>query len=127
LGIFEHYTLIHEFYNVGKALGIKEVIERKDMAVEKLGSMCMRYAVKMFYNNLHDVANKYLLLAPIYKPGIVKEEIYRELQDCLVLKGDKLLERLRKIETAYTVNRSVSYDPPEGSEEIVLKGIDYDY
>lgn len=118
LGIFEHFTLIHEFYNVGKAFNVQEVIERKDIAVEKLGSMCMRYATKMFYNNLHDIANKYLLLAPIYKPDIVSEEIYRELNDCLILKNDKLIERLGMIEKTYTVNRTASYDPPEGSLEI---------
>ena len=118
LGIFEHYTLIHEFCNIGEAFNIKEVVERKGKAIEKLGSMCMRYAVKMLHNNLHDIARKYLSFAPICKPGIVKEEIYRELQDCLGLKGEKLVERLHRIESVYTVNRTVSYDPPEGSLEI---------
>ena len=121
LGIFEHYTIIHEFYNMGKALNIKEVMERKDKAIEKLGSMCMRYALKMFYNNLHAIAKKYLCLAPIYKPDIVKEEIYNELNECLNFKGEKLFERLKKIEKTYIVNRVVSYDPPEGSKIIKLK------
>ena len=118
LGIFEHYTLIHEFYNIGKVFNVKEVVERKGKAIEKLGSMCMRYAVKMFHNNLHDIARKYLSFAPVCKPDIVKEEIYKELQDCLGLEGEKLVERLHRIESVYTVNRTVSYDPPEGSLEI---------
>jgi len=123
LGPFEHYILINEFYSLGKIFNIKEVIERKDKAIEKLGSMCMRYAVKMLYNNLPDIAAKYLHLAPVHKPDIIKEELYAELRNCLALEGEKLTERLTVIENTYTVHRTVSYDPPEGSEEIqVLYG-----
>jgi len=125
LGIMEHFSLINEFYNAAKALKIDEVLERREIAIEKLGSMCMRYAVKMLYNNLHDVANKYLLLAPVYKLGIEKEDIYKEIKDCLTMKGDKLNDRLQAIENTYNVNRTVSYDPPEEHKEFELEGIKY--
>ena len=118
MGINEHYSLVHEFYNIGVNLKIPEIVERREMAVEKLGSMCMRYTIKMLYISLHEIAQKYLTLALVYKPDIVNEDIYKELQFCLCLKGKKLFARLRKIEDV--VSRTISYDPPEGSTEIIF-------
>ena len=123
LGTFEHYMLINDFVVLGEIFKIKEVVNRKDAAIEKLGSMCMRYAIKMFHNNLHDIAAKYLHLAPIYKPDITKEKIYRELQNCLNLQGQELVEQIKKIESTYATHRTISYDPPKGSQEIQLKKI----
>lgn len=120
LETFEHYLLINEFYSLGKTFEINEVVNRYDKAIEKLGSMCMRYAIKMFHNNLSDIADKYLHLAPVYHPNITKEKIYMELQGCCNLKGEELTEQLKKIENTYTVYRTVAYDPPQGSKEIQL-------
>lgn len=114
LGIFEHYQLINSFVDISKAFGMTKPAARYDKAVEKLGSMCLRYALKMYKCRLNDVAHRYLLLAPVFKRNIVEDEKYKELLSFLTLTDDELKKAVLSFEEKYNLNRTVSYDPPEG-------------
>ena len=114
LGIFEHYQLINAFVDISKNFGMTKPIMRYNEAIEKLGSMCLRYALKMFQNKLNDTAYRYLLLAPVFQRGIVENHAYMELMKCVVLEGDELNKMLKKIESENSLIRTKSYDPPEG-------------
>lgn len=86
---------------------------RYQEAVEKLGLMCLRYAFKMFQNDLNKTAHRYLLLAPVLKEDIGKDKIYRCLLECVDLKGDELKKRLQEIQGKTSFGRVQSYDPPD--------------
>lgn len=114
LGITEHYQLINSFVDISKAFGMTKPVARYNEAVEKLGSMCLRYALKMFQNNLNDAAHRYLLLAPVYKRDIVSDATYIKLMNCINLNGADLDKALNDILSENPLSRTKSYDPPEG-------------
>lgn len=114
MGITEHYQLINSFVDISKSFGMTKPAARYEEAVEKLGSMCLRYALKMLQNNLNDVAHRYLLLAPVHKRDIVNDETYQKLLSCVPLSGRALQERLGEIVSENPLSRTKSYAPPEG-------------
>lgn len=114
LGIFEHYQLINSFVDISQNFGMKKPAARRSEAIEKLGSMCLRYAFKMFQNNLNDVAIRYLMLAPVFKKDIVDDSTYQKLMKCGDINGRKLSEMLERILKENPLIRTKSYNPPEG-------------
>lgn len=113
LGIFEHYQLIHAFCDISTQFGMKKPASRYQEAVEKLGSMCLRYALKMYKGGEKEAAHRYLLLAPVFKRDIVDDERYDILMSFMKYDGMKLEEEIKKFEEKFNLNRIVSYDPPE--------------
>lgn len=118
LGIFEHYQLINSFVEIAKAYGMKKPIIKYNDAVKKLGSMCLRYALKMIKNGLNDVAKRYLILAPTFDFNIVNDKKYIELLECMKNRGDKLYESISDYEKRHKLKRMVSYNPPENFVQI---------
>lgn len=114
LGIFEHYQLINMFKGLSENYGMHKPLLRYNEAVEKLGSMCLRYALKMLKNNKNNIANKYLMLAPIFKQDIVNDENYNKLKSYINLNDEELKNAIFQFEAENNLNRVVSYDPPEG-------------
>ena len=113
-GSFEHFMLINTFATIAEAFRLKKPVERYDAAVKKLGSMCFRYALKMYQNQKKDIARKYLRLSLVYDEELEKTEQYKllaELQNCT---GEEFAEKLKKYEQTFAAQRTVSYDPPEG-------------
>lgn len=119
-GVYEHYQLLNSFVGISKTFGMTKPASRYEEAVEKLGSMCLRYAYKMFRNNLNEIADKYLLLAPIFKTDIIHDNKYIELKKCVDLKGDELSVCLDKLFGDELIVRTKSYDPPEGFKILEL-------
>ncbi|SHJ39611.1 Glycosyl transferase family 2 [Clostridium cavendishii DSM 21758] len=117
LGIFEHYQLINCFKNTAESFNLKKPLERYEEAVKKLGSMCLRYTVKMLKANKIDSAKKYLYIAPVFDESIINNKIYIDLKECLELDMKELKNKLEKIST---LTRKISYEPPEGSEIIEM-------
>lgn len=115
LGIFEHYQMLNVFVSVAERHAMAKPQRRYKEAVEKLGSMCLRYALKMLKNEKQDAARRYLLLAPVLKRDIVEDARYTFLMECVRLKGADLADRLLEFERQHQLNRTVSYAPPEGS------------
>lgn len=113
LGITEHYQLIHCFYDLADSFHMKKPLERYEEAVKKLGSMCLRYALKMYKCKLNEIAHRYLLLAPVYNVSILKNEQYLELVKMEGLEGDALENAIAGFEKKNCLERLQSYDPPE--------------
>jgi glycosyltransferase involved in cell wall biosynthesis len=113
-GIFEHYQLINSFRTISLDFGMKKPAARYEEAVEKLGSMCLRYALKMLQNNLNHVALRYLQLAPVLKRDIIEDATYKKLLKCLNMSGRELDMGLREILDESPLSRTQSYNPPEG-------------
>lgn len=114
LGVMEHYQLLNEFKNMALEFNVKKPVERYDVAVQKLGDMCLRYAYKMLQCNDNIAAEKYLKLAPIFKPDISGSGLYQELFEITQLTGKDLSERIHQFGQEHHLKRTVSYDPPEG-------------
>jgi glycosyltransferase involved in cell wall biosynthesis len=115
LGIFEHYQLINCFKSNAKSFGLEKPVKRYGEAVRKLGSMCLRYTVKMLKANKIDSAKRYINLAPVFDESIVNDKVYIDLKECLELDVEKMKNKLENMET---LTRKVSYEPPDGSEII---------
>lgn len=113
LGITEHYQLIHAFYDLADSFNMKKPQARYEEAVNKLGFMCLRYALKMYKCELNDVAYRYLLLAPVYNSTITKNEQYSKLIEMKELKHIDLANAIEQFEKKYCLERAQSYDPPE--------------
>ncbi len=121
LGIFEHYQLINAFCETAKSLNIESCYRRYDEAVSKLGDMCLRYALKMLKNELHECAERYLRLAIVFKPGIVEDEKYIQL--CKVSSsGDEKEKMIADYDKKYCLERTQSYNPPNGYVKIDKNG-----
>lgn len=114
MGIFEHFQLINAFNSIAKSVGYQKPQLRYKEAVRKLGDMCLRYTMKMLQNNRSDVAKQYMNLAPVFKPDIVEEKQYQEFLSCLNLTGVELEKRCAYLQGTYSLERKVSYNPPEG-------------
>lgn len=115
LGSFEHYQLINSFVEISKSFGMTKPAERYEGAVHKLGDMCLRYALKMYKCNYTEIAYKYLLLAPVYKPAILQDERYKQLLDMQHIDDiTKLRDKISGYEKEFCLERTRSYDPPEG-------------
>lgn len=122
LGSFEHYQLINAFYDVANGFGMKKPQARYEEAVHKLGTMCLRYALKMYKNRRNDVAYRYLLLAPVYYQEILNDVKYQELLAMKDLTGTELERAIAAFEEKNELERKVSYDPPAGFKRIDKKG-----
>lgn len=120
LGITEHYQLLDAFLNVAQSMGIRKPAERYKEAVEHLGDMCLRYALKMIKDQQYIPAKKYLELAPILKEGIADTGKYSRLTAMLEYRDAALLDAVESYEKEYDLNRKVSYDPPAESYPLEL-------
>lgn len=123
LGTTEHYQLIHAFYDLAKSFDMKKTMEKYDAAINKLGDMCLRYALKMLKNKRNDIAYRYLLLAPVYKQDILEDAIYKQLMAMKDLQGELLEKAIFEIERNVCLERKTSYAPPEGYQPIDKHGM----
>lgn len=115
MGVFEHYQLINAFVDVAKACRLQKPVLRYQEAVCHLGDMCLRYAVRMLKDDQLEAARRYLLLAPVMKADIVTDEKYMELTEIVNLPDTgKIKNAVVAFNAKYNLNRTKSYDPPEG-------------
>lgn len=115
VGSFEHYLLINTFADISKTLDMKLPLLRYQEAILKLGSMCLRYAVKMLLVDNIDVAKRYLQLALVYDPEINKTYEYKKIYDFTTgsyINKEKIMKEFD------ILKRTRSYNPPEGFIEI---------
>ncbi|MCI8645992.1 MAG: glycosyltransferase family 2 protein [Firmicutes bacterium] len=122
LGSMEHYQLLNAFCDLAESFGLKKPQARYAEAVQKLGAMCLRYALKMYKNGRGDVAYRYLLLAPVYDPELLKEEPYKLLLEMKALCGAALEQAIFAFEDQFVMERNNSYDPPDGYVRIGTDG-----
>lgn len=112
--IFEHYNLINTFKMMAENYKMQKPLLRYNEAVEKLGNMCIRYALKMFSVSKKDIACKYIMLAPIFKKDIVNDKNYKKLKTFVYLDDTEIENQISKFNDENNLNRVVSYEPPEG-------------
>lgn len=117
LGIFEHFLLVNAFNSTAKSVGFAKPQERYKEAIEKLGSMCLRYALKMIENNEIDCARRYMNLSVVLKDDIREDERYDKLM-LIIDDKDNREQLLKAFKEQYQLNRVVSYEPPAGYIEI---------
>lgn len=116
LGIFEHFVIINAFDATARSLGMHKPQKRYSDAIKKLGSMCLRYTLKMLENNELEIARRYLHLCLVFDEKLQEDERYQRLWEIVnALERKKLLE---KYKADFVLERTVSYDPPEGYQEI---------
>lgn len=113
LGIFEHYKLINDFYELSLVFDQKEATLRYREAVEKLSSMSIRYATRCLKHGERTLAVKYLKLAPVFNTDIVNDENYILLEDLAKASDREISDYFEN--NVINTTRKVSYDPPEGS------------
>ncbi len=114
LGSFEHYILINSFIDISKVFGMKKPQKRYKEAIQKLGSMCLRYALKMYKFDKKEIAKQYLSLALVYDESLKDTKQYEQLVALQKLKGMRFTKALQKFEEKNCLTRTVSYDPPTG-------------
>ena len=123
LGIFEHFVIINAFNATAKSVGYAKAQARYNEAVEKLGDMCLRYALKMIKNNEFQSAKKYMHLAVVFKESIENDKRYEMLWELIELNGSEMFkDKLVNFERENVLIRTVSYNPPEGFVEIDSEG-----
>ena len=116
LGIFEHFVIINAFNSTAKSVGFEKPQRRYEDAIRKLGSMCLRYALKMIDNNEIVIARKYLRLCLVFDEQLLNDERYIMLWKIVEEKNRTVL--LEQYKKKYILERTISYDPPEGYIEI---------
>lgn len=120
LGIFEHFIIINAFNSTAVSIGYEKPQKRYNDAINKLGDMCLRYALKMLQNREQKCAKKYLYLSVVFKEEIQYDNRYKELWE-IVNTEDGFEEKLKSFEEKNILIRTISYDPPEGY--VKLSGI----
>lgn len=122
LGSMEHYQLLNAFCQLADSFGLKKPQARYEEAVEKLGAMCLRYALKMYRNQKNDVAYRYLLLAQVYNPQLLKDERHKRLSEMKDVYGNELEEAICTFERRFVMERNRSYEPPTGFTKLGIDG-----
>lgn len=121
LGITEHYQLINSFVDIANAFGMKKPQARYNEAINHLGDMCLRYALRMLADHQVEPARKYMMLAPIMNENIMKNPQYHEMMKLTFeTTEDELDQRVIEYKTEHSFNRKTSYDPPEGSIDLKI-------
>jgi hypothetical protein len=118
LQIFGQFMMLHNFDELASQLDMQGIRDRMPQAIEKLGSLCLRYAGIMLKDGEEATALKYLHMAPALQPGIEQDELYLTLWDCLKASGSARKVALEAFEARNKggfLRRNVSYDPPSGS------------
>lgn len=111
--VMEHYQIIHKIAKVTTQYGYKKPAKVLPEAINKLGSMCLRYALKMIKTKKFDTAIRYLNLAKVFDTNIESSELFQCLFRVLKNGGDITNEELLKNNSILI--RSTSYAPPTGS------------
>lgn len=115
MGIIEHFKLLNEFRDISEIAGLKKPQTRYEEAIEKLGTMCLRYAIKMLMNNKDEVARRYVKLSEFLSQGIENNNLYQELQSIL-----NKNQPLKSYEHNSIFKRLTSYNPPEKIIKVIL-------
>lgn len=111
----EHILMLHAFNEIAISLDRPSVSHRLQPALEKLGTMCLRYCTQLLHEGDPYTAKRYLDLAPVLKGDITEDPAWRTLKRLTRLDPHECLQGLFEFEAANPQRRMVSYEPPEGS------------
>lgn len=111
----EHVRMLHAFRELALRFDRPSVAQRFRPAMEKLGTMCLRYCTQLMRENEPRTATQYLHLACALKPGIQEADAWQELRRILRLPPGERGAALDTFEAASPQKRLCSYAPPAGS------------
>lgn len=114
------YVLNHQFAEIAARYGHRNVIERLPASVDKIAALALRYSVRALIGGDERNARRYLDLATAFHPETRESEVYVQLS-CYWSVSSPLEKRAIVDDLASRnnlVTRSVSYDPPPGSEAL---------
>ena len=111
----EHVRMLHAFHDLALRFQRPTVAARLKPALEKLGSICLRYATQLLREDEAGTAKRYLHLACVLKPGIHDDPTWITLDTLTRLQGEVRRDGLARFEASSPQKRLVAYNPPEGS------------
>ncbi len=110
------YILQHQLSETASIYNLEKAAGRLSQAIDKLGSLCLRYSVRSLCTKNETAAKRYFYLSLALSPQVVENPVHSVLEN--YWRGDaddrrRILDALAKEDNLAT--RSVSYDPPPGS------------
>lgn len=111
----EHILMVNAFREIADRLNRPSVSARLTPALEKLGTMCLRYCAQLLHEDDAYNAERYLHLASVLKPNIREDFSWQTLWRLAKLNAGRRQEGLKTFIAGNSLKRLVSYDPPEES------------
>ena len=118
------YILQHQFADTASHFNMQKVVERLPASLEKLGQLCLRYAIRALSKGDERNGLRYFHLSIAISPDIMECEIFKALDR--YFRSDDFNKRnvLKELESRDNlVTRTVSYDPPPGSVPISIRSL----
>lgn len=117
LQCFSQYVLIHQFADIaGSYEFMDKARNRLGPALDKLGSLCMRYCVRLLTAGDEVGAKRYFYLSRAITPDIETDDIHRQVNRYWQADERERGEILSMLlAEPNLVTRSTSYPPPPGS------------
>jgi hypothetical protein len=111
----EHVRMLQAFHDIALNLKRPSVCRRLGPALEKLGTMCLRYSTQLLREGDAYTAKRYLHLAPVLRADIREDPGWQTLWRLAQLDREECLQGLIAFEAGTPQKRLISYDPPEGA------------
>lgn len=122
LEIIGPYVLQHQYADIASHdPRMSKVVERLKPSIDKLGSLCLRYCVRLLSTGQEGTALRYFHLAAAINPEICANPVFGILKEFWTTNTD---DKSRIVASLATENnlatRTVSYDPPPGSIAVLV-------
>lgn len=113
----DYYATLREMFKLAKNIPYLKRFFYK--AVKRVGELTVRYCHDVMKNRNYDLAKRYLALATVFDPEIVKQKQYKIIKKSLKSKREDPLVMYNKLRGFIGFNkRKISYNPPLGSIKI---------
>jgi glycosyltransferase involved in cell wall biosynthesis len=118
---FGQFVLPHQFVEMAVAKeNLQKAVGRLPQAIEKLGHLCLRYAVRALAAGQEETGRRYYHLSAAVSPKVGEDAVFDELTAYWSASARRRSEILAKlVGTDNLIARTVSYDPPPGSVSIL--------
>lgn len=115
--MLEYYGTLMEMFKLAKNIPYLKQFFNK--AVKRVGELTVRYCHYVMKNKNYDLAKRYLALATVFDPKIVKNKQYKIIKNSLESRdNDPYKIYCQSTKFVYSRYRKISYIPPEGSLKI---------
>lgn len=115
------YVLNYQFADAAAPFNMNKVIERLPASVAKLSKLSMRYCIRALSKNDEVMGKRYFYLALALDHEAENDKVLSELQRYWHAGHEEKMAILAALhQTDDLVTRTVSYDPPAGSTELVF-------
>ncbi len=119
LPVIGWYILNHQLAELATIHKVERAARRLPESIEKLAHLAIRYAVRALMDNDEETACRYFHLAAVMTPTICEDARWKQLEAYWSASSGTRREIIDLFsKTDNLVSRSVSYDPPAGSEPL---------